>query len=67
MEIQRTIGTNPVISVVIDISTGNADRSARRTDPGLLITIDTAVIDIDDAAFPAPDPMSAACAASTIP
>ena len=67
MEIQRTIGTNPVISVVIDISTGNTDRSSGRTDTGLLIAIDAAIIDVDDTALPAPDTMSAARSASAVP
>ena len=67
MEIQRTIGADPVIAVVIDISTGNADRTAGGADPGLRISIDTAIIDVDDAALPAPDTMSAACTASAVP
>ena len=67
MEIQRTVGADPVIAVIIDISSGNADRSSGRTDTGLLIAIDAAIIDVDDTALPAPDTMSAARSASAVP
>ena len=60
VEIQGSVRADPVIAVIIAISTGNADCKAGGPDPALLIAIDTAIIDIDRTAGFTPDPMSAA-------